>query len=246
MKLTERVWLVGSGNAGLSMTHPRDCHVYLVDGGTESALIDAGIGLSTPELLDNIREAVADPTQVTKVLVTHPHADHAGGLARLREALGCQVLVAAEGADWVRTGDEHAIHLDFARDLGFYPADYRWQPCPVDGELTDGDEVPVGDLLLRVVATPGHSRGHLSFHFQAEDRWYLFGGDSVFWGGRILLQNIRDCVLEDYLATIRRLAELPVEVFLPGHRCFSLKDGARHLKKALSYTRRLGVPPNLE
>ena len=47
MQLTERVYLVGSGASGFSLTHHSDCHIYLIDGGSESALIDAGTGLGT-------------------------------------------------------------------------------------------------------------------------------------------------------------------------------------------------------
>jgi hypothetical protein len=42
MQLTRRVYLVGSGSTGLSLTHDSDCHVYLIDGGTELAVV-AGI-----------------------------------------------------------------------------------------------------------------------------------------------------------------------------------------------------------
>jgi len=55
MKLTERVYLVGSGSAGFSLTHESDCHIYLIDGGSEFALIDAGAGLGKALILDTIR-----------------------------------------------------------------------------------------------------------------------------------------------------------------------------------------------
>lgn len=245
MKLTNHVHLVGSGSSGFNLTHRLDCHVYVVDGGSEAAMIDAGIGLATKEILANVDADGIDRQKITKLLVTHPHADHAGGLAEMQAALSCEVLVADEAAEWVREADEAAISLDFAREVGFYPEDYRWRPCEVDTELADGEGIEVGDLCFRVLATPGHSRGHLAFAFEADGMSHLLSGDSVFWGGQILLQNIWDCVLEEYAETIRRLAALDVDVFLPGHRCFSLKDGQRHLNKAAEYTNRLGVPPNL-
>ena len=45
MKITERVHVVGSGRVGFNLTHPIDCHVYLLNGGDEYALIDAGSGV---------------------------------------------------------------------------------------------------------------------------------------------------------------------------------------------------------
>ena len=50
MKLSRRTHLIGSGLNGFSLSHPLDCHVYLVDGGSELAVIDAGGG-GAPERL---------------------------------------------------------------------------------------------------------------------------------------------------------------------------------------------------
>ena len=61
MRLTERVHLVGSGRTGFNISDPYDCHVYLVDGGSELARIGT-------------------------ILLTHAHADHAGWAAGLRVA----------------------------------------------------------------------------------------------------------------------------------------------------------------
>ncbi len=47
MKLTNDVYLVGGGDYGFNLTHRLDCHTYLVDGGGELALIDAGFGPGT-------------------------------------------------------------------------------------------------------------------------------------------------------------------------------------------------------
>ena len=64
MKLTDRVYLIGSGDFGFNMTHALDCHVFLVDGGGELALIDAGIGLETEGMLDNVRAEGFDPSRI--------------------------------------------------------------------------------------------------------------------------------------------------------------------------------------
>jgi len=60
-----------------------------------------------------------------------------------------------------------------------------------------------------------------------------------------LIQNIYDCNLQDYIESIKKLAKLDVDVFLPGHGCFSLKNGKRHIDLAVGAIKNLGVPPNL-
>ena len=77
MKLTESIALVGSSRFGLS--NPFDCSIYAIDCGDGVVLIDAGVGLE-PELVEaNMRNDGFDPALVKAVVITHTHADHAGG-----------------------------------------------------------------------------------------------------------------------------------------------------------------------
>jgi hydroxyacylglutathione hydrolase len=246
MQLTERVYLVGSGSSGVSLTHPGDCHIYLIDGGSEMALIDAGVGLGVAETLANVRAHGLALEKIRHLFITHFHADHAGGAARLRAALpGLRVLAAKDGADWLRRGDEKGISLDMGKKGGYYAPDYRFEPCPVEVDLVEGQEVQVGDVRLQALETPGHSRGHLVFVMRDGGRTYLFCGDTLFFGGKILLQSIWDCDLQAHLRSIEKLAGLGVDVFLPGHGSFSLQDGQRHITAAIGWIERCLVPPSL-
>ena len=58
------VHLVGSGQSGFSLTDPLDCHVYLLDGGSELALIDTGVGRDTPAIAAEIKAAGFDPPDI--------------------------------------------------------------------------------------------------------------------------------------------------------------------------------------
>lgn len=245
MKLTNRVYLVGSGDAGFSMTAPLDCHVYLIDGGDGLALIDTGVGVGTSRILENVRNEGFEPDRITHILLTHAHTDHAGGAARMRAETGADVMLSKDAAEFLRTGDEDAINLTFGKAAGFYPEDYRFEACEVARALEEGDTIPVGDCVVEVIDTPGHCAGHLAFQMCAEGTTYLFDGDSVFFGGKIILQNIHDCILQDYIETIMKLSELSVDALLPGHHLFSLRDGQRHLDEAAAASRQLAVPPNL-
>lgn len=245
VRLTDRLALVASGRRGFDLTDSLDCHVYLVDGGGECALIDAGAGRDPDATLREIRRDGFDLSRIHYLILTHPHADHAGGAFALKQRLGLQVLCHPHAADILERGDEAAVHLPAARACGLFPQDIALPACPVDRRVGEGDRIRVGELELRVLDTPGHCRGHLSLYFELGGRPHLFCGDLVFHGGRILAQSIPDCDLQEYAASVLRLAELPVEVFLPGHGLFSLADGKRHIDEAAAVFRRLGVPPNL-
>lgn len=92
MKLTDNIWLVGSGAGGFSMTQPRDCHVYLVVDRGEAVLIDAGAGVDVDPILTQIDRCAVPRSTIGRIVLTHAHADHSGGAAALRNALNAQVL----------------------------------------------------------------------------------------------------------------------------------------------------------
>jgi glyoxylase-like metal-dependent hydrolase (beta-lactamase superfamily II) len=242
--LADRIHLVGSGSFGFDMTDQYDCHIYLVDGGSELALIDVGAGMGVFEVVENVRKAGFEPERVRQILCTHAHGDHAGGAARLRALLPDAALsVSGEAADWVRRGDEVATSVAFARAAGIYPLDYHLEPCPVDRELADGDLIRVGDLELECIATPGHADGHISFLMDHDDVRSLFVGDLVFHGGTVLLQNTRDARLGALIESLRRLRGSRIDALFPGHFSFSLREGQRHIERANGVLDTLLIPP---
>ena len=110
----------------------------------------------------------------------------------------------------------------------------------------DGDIVRVGSLTVTVVKADGHSQGHLAYLVDDGSHRALFSGDALFFGGRILLQNIWDCSLEESIATVKRFANLEFTQFFPGHVSFSVQDGKRHVDAAMTHIEQLLPPPQLE
>ncbi len=247
MKLTSDLHVVGGGRFGFGISGILDCHVFVINGGSELALIDAGLGLNRDFdlILDNIREDGLDPKAIRKIILTHYHCDHVGAACEAQKRLDAEVIASKVAAPAIRSGDEKAVALDIAKAAGFYPQDYHLPPCPVHRELVEGDVVKVGNLSLQTWETPGHCDGHLSFLMTGGDRTYLLGADLVFWGGRILLQNIPDCRIDAYADSVLKVAKLDFDAFVPGHLQISLRFGKEHVEKAAQAFRQLGVPPNL-
>jgi hydroxyacylglutathione hydrolase len=89
--------------------------------------------------------------RLTDILVTHHHADHTGGIAELKAHHHCRVV---------------APHGEAAR----IPL--------VDETVRENDKVRVGGLEARVIETPGHTAGHISYVFPADK--LAFVGDTLF------------------------------------------------------------------
>lgn len=248
MRLTPDVALVAGGPfTGFGLSPDFDAHVYLLDGGDELALIDCGLGTEAGRaaLLARVGDLGVDLGRVRRLFLTHYHTDHAGGAGVYRDALSLTVSAAAEVAPALAAADGAATQFSAAAALGFYPEGYAYAPCPVDDPLAHGDARSVGRLTVRAIATPGHCAGHTSYLVTGGERTYLFAGDAVFAGGKILLQAIPDCDLGQTLASIRRLGETPFDALLPGHGGIVLRDGSAHVASAVAAIERLSVPPSL-
>ncbi len=246
MRLSAEVALVGGGtHSGFGLSPGPDCHVYLLESRGEAALIDCGLGTpaSREAVLAHISESGIRPTAITRLLLTHYHADHSGGAARWRETLGLEVAIGAEGADAVECGDLDATGLTRAKQSGIYDPDYEQLACPVDHRLSDGEQISVGDLTVTYISTPGHCRGHGAFYVTGGEKTYLFTGDCVLHGGRILLQNIPDCDIDEYSRSVGRLNQLEFDCLLPGHGAIALADGRLHVAKAARAFEGVGLPP---
>ncbi|MEC9368044.1 MAG: hydroxyacylglutathione hydrolase [Pseudomonadota bacterium] len=88
---------------------------------------------------------------LTHILTTHHHADHTDGNRPLKEATGCQIVGPGKDADRI-------------------PG--------IDVKVVEGDEVAFGGFKARVIETPGHTSGHISYWFP--DAKVAFVGDTVF------------------------------------------------------------------
>lgn len=246
MRLLKDVYLVGGGPySGLGLTPGGDCHIYVVDGGSELAMIDCGLGTSFDAVMNNIKTDGLDPTRITKLFLTHYHADHAGGASHFHEKLGVQIAIGSDARAALESGDENATSLAAARDAGIYPSDYKLKSCPVADALDDGAVREIGRLRVQFVSTPGHCHGHGSYLLTGGEQPVLFAGDSVFWAGQILLQAIPDCDLQASLASVLRLEQVQFDAFLPGHGAITVAGGHQHVELAAKTVRSLAVPRNL-
>lgn len=245
MRIDDDIALALSGGLGFDLSDPYDCNVFLIRGRSRWLVFDAGVGRQPGQFAAALSRDGIAAADIGPLFLTHGHADHSGGAGALRKTYGSQVYAGAITARLVSSGDEAAIGLAKARATGGYPADYRYAACPVDHALADGETVEVDGLSVTAIATPGHSADHVSYLVRSATRVILVGGDALFFGGKVAIQDIPDCNIGDICQSVRKLAAVDYEVLLPGHLNFSLANGRRHADLAMAYVARSACPPSI-
>jgi glyoxylase-like metal-dependent hydrolase (beta-lactamase superfamily II) len=159
-------------------TAPRDLvnTFVLVEDDGQVTLVDAGTKRAPKPVMAGLEHIGVGPSDVTRILVTHAHPDHVGGLAGLRGRTGASVAVHERDAPYVREG--RGPVLDRSTLGGRLMRRNRGSaPTPVDEQLVDGQLLDVAGGL-RVLHTPGHSPGHVALLH--EPSRVLITGDSIW------------------------------------------------------------------
>ncbi len=180
----------------------QNCSLIWCDATNEAALIDAGG--DADKLLALV---VAEGVNLTKLLVTHAHIDHAGAVADLAEQLHLPIEGPHPGDQfWIDGLADQSRMFQFPTARPFTPT--RW--------LDQGNEVTVGAETLLVRHCPGHTPGHVVFI--SESAGVSFVGDVLF-AGSIGRTDFPMGNHQDLLDAIKReLWILPDDMrFVPGH-----------------------------
>src|SRR6201988_3951795 len=111
----------------------------------------ATASIDAPEAAPILKALAQENWALTHILITHHHHDHVGGVAELKQKYNCRVVA---------------------------PHDKKAAIGNVDQRVANGDVVKVGNLLARVVETPGHTLDHVSYVFDNDKA--LFAADTLF------------------------------------------------------------------
>lgn len=205
------------------MGMPGQIAAYLVVDGSDLAVVESGPGSTLATVREAVRALGRDPSEITHVLVTHVHLDHAGGAgALLRDAPGATLYAHPLAAPHLV--DPSRLMGSAARIYGDRMDTLWGEMLPVDPsrltELADGAEVRVGGRTLRAIDTPGHAWHHHAYHDPGAG--LVFTGDV---GGIRLGKSAYVCAptpppdvdLEAWQRSLDRLRALEPRMLLPTH-----------------------------
>jgi hydroxyacylglutathione hydrolase len=200
-------------------------NVYLIDGGSEWALIDIGYEDTVDEIIELIREMDFSLAKCKVLVATHADADHVQGVSRFRERIKCPVAAHPKSVGPLESGDTIQTYAWIAAQ----GIDLPMPKCKIDQTLNEGDTLKVGDIDLKVWHTPGHTAGQLSFR----TRNLLFSGDNIYKDSCVgVIDAHHGSNLPDFIRSLKRILADDAEFLLPSHGPVFRRDEAI-LRKAI-------------
>jgi glyoxylase-like metal-dependent hydrolase (beta-lactamase superfamily II) len=150
---------------------------FLDDDG-QVTLVDCGIARAPRRIVEALAGIGRTPADVTRIVLTHAHSDHAGGAHEMVLRTGAPgVDIHEDDAPFALAGrSAPSAPSTMGRLMSRGPAT-RFTPFPVVTELVDGQLIDVGGGL-RVIHTPGHTPGHVSLLHESSG--VLITGDAIF------------------------------------------------------------------
>lgn len=196
--------------------HWEETHCYLLNGKNRSLLIDTGLGICN--IYDEIRKLTDKP--VTAV-ATHIHWDHIGGHQYFPDFYAHEDELNWLNGEFPLTLEQiKGMVVDRCELPERYNVDnYQFFQGTPTRVLKDNDVIDLGGRTLQVLHTPGHSPGHMCFY--EKERGYLFTGDLVYKDTLFAYYPSTDPTA--YLASLERVASLPVERVFPAHHSLDMQ-----------------------
>ena len=185
---------------------------YLVPTSAGLILIDGTYGETADMVLDNIRKLKFDPANIKYIVITHSHTDHFAGVGRIKQvATGARIGTSA--IDW---GEIERQQKDGGRG-----AQQGGLPLTRDLVINDGDTITLGDSVLKLYVTPGHSPGALAVELNARAGGKTYRLISPCVG----LASVTPNLTQPYITSMERLKQLgPWDGVFASHAFLTPRD----------------------
>jgi glyoxylase-like metal-dependent hydrolase (beta-lactamase superfamily II) len=213
-------WRVGGGSWGdvvACVSVEEDCNVYLIQLPDALVLVDCGTSEGTTYVSQNIASLGHERSEITDILLTHSHWDHTQAVCEWKEMSAATVHLSAVATAFLSRGDHRLIgyHL--------HGPEYVYPLFAVDHSVSDGEHFLFGNTDVLAKSLPGHTPDSTLYLFEHQVGRIGISGDIVFApnttqkGVLGFLSALWLSDLDGYVASLRRLLELKIDVLLPGH-----------------------------
>jgi len=198
-----------------------DSHAYVLGKPSSKnlSLIDPGLTGKGVYKIQSIQKAGIELSTIKRIIMTHTHLDHIGCLSEIQKQIPwAELWVHRLEADLLEQGDDRAVYgMDMFRgfcqeQFGLEPGAFKFQ---VNRKLQGGETLDLGDTVWEIIHIPGHSMGSIGLYHRAMK--ILIPGDVVYADYAIGRFDLYGADASDLKKSLMRLAELEIDILLPGH-----------------------------
>ena len=209
MRLTKHLYQVCGRNYG---SHQ---NVYVVDVGSSLIMIDTGLNNRDRAIIfDNLRYWKLNDRPIEAIFLTHEHYEHVANASYFQSGGATIFAHEAARANILEGGDSI---MEYA-----YPECGPCVPFNVDHVFSDGSNLSFGDVTIKVLEAPGHSKGSVLLETTIDGRVVVFSGDTI-----LITETCHKAAFgctagidydeSEYLDTLKRLSSHEADLLLPGH-----------------------------
>jgi len=212
-----------------------DAHAYVVGHSfsQDLSLIDVGLIGKGRYKIQSILKMGIELASIKRLIMTHTHFDHIGCLSEIQKQIPwAELWVHALEAEPLEQGDERAVYgMEMFQRMaqnqyGIKPGAFTFQ---VNRKLHGGESLDIGGMVWEVIHIPGHSMGSIGLYHQPGK--ILIAGDVVYADYAIGRFDLHGANASDLKKSLFRLAELKVNLLLPGHNEIVEKVPAGYILK---------------
>lgn len=204
-KIVGPIYFVGTKGLG----------AFLIKGSEGHIVLCTGMPGSGPMIEKSIDKLGFKPKDVKLILTCHAHLDHVGGHAHLKKVTGGKIAMMREEQELFESGGKLDFHYGGVKEFEF-------ETAKVDTIFRDEDEIKLGDITIKALLTPGHTKGSTTYVMKVVDDGKIYtvvfpDGTSVNPGYRVARNPSYKGIGDDYRRTFRILETLKPDIWLASH-----------------------------
>ena len=233
--VTDRILLLGR----------EESSVYLVRDGNEAALVGGGMAAIIPDVLAQLAEYQVDEHTIRRIIILHTHFDHLGIVPYFKKRWPwARITASVRGKAQLARPEviETIFNLSQAmltwKGMEDRLEEFCLSPTPiqVDETLSDGDELSVGGLTLKILEVPGHSSCSIAVYIPEEKALFASDAGGIPYGDQVF--PAANSNFDLYQESLEKMAALDVEIHLAEHNGgYKGQDGRDFMKKSIETAR---------
>ena len=164
---------------------------------------------------ENVESLGLEFEDIRILLCMQAHFDHAAALSEIKALTGARLLATAKDARVLEDGGRSDPH--------FGDEPWAWfEPVAVDGRISEGDQIDLGEVSLTVHEHPGHTEGSTSFSLTVEENGQSFNvlivnGASINEGKKMYVDPTYEGVGNDFKQTLEKQRALEPDIWVAAH-----------------------------